>query len=82
LVFWTFIYNALIRLDLPQYLSFSIAMLPYYSTAYSALFSSYIDRMFQYLSLSNIPLPPSIVLSDRPTSTISCSLSLSVSLSL
>jgi hypothetical protein len=37
LVFWTFIYNALIRLDLPQYLSFSIAMLPYYSTAYSAL---------------------------------------------
>jgi hypothetical protein len=79
LVLQACVYHALIKLPSVTY-SFSITMLLYYSATYRqyTILYSYIDRLFQYFSFSNIFLPSitSVVPSDRLTNTILLSLSL------
>jgi hypothetical protein len=78
LTFHTCIYHSLIRLTWLTY-SFSITLLPYYSTGYNALYyiifihrwtaSTFFTQTFSF------PLLPPIIPSDRPTNAILFSLS-------
>jgi hypothetical protein len=75
-------YLTLIRLSPSITYSFSITLIPYYSSAYSALcyiIFIYSQIVFQYSSppLFSFPLPPTSSPWDRSTNTIMCSLSLS-----